>query len=129
MRLISLHLTSGVNDLDDIGVWLPAIGIALALLGGDWAIQQAHAAGAAAVVIGCTTVIDPLVAVTLGITMLGEGTTDSTRAILGLIALATTGLAAALALARRYPQPLEGRSAREDWLAPDRVGITPEQRG
>jgi hypothetical protein len=25
MRLIALHLTTGVNDLDDVGVWLPAI--------------------------------------------------------------------------------------------------------
>jgi hypothetical protein len=62
LRLIALHLTTGVNDLDDVGVWLPAIGIALALVGGGWAVQQAHAAGAAAVVVGCLTVIDPLVA-------------------------------------------------------------------
>jgi peptidoglycan/LPS O-acetylase OafA/YrhL len=31
MRLIALHLTTGVNDLDDVGVWLPATGIVLAL--------------------------------------------------------------------------------------------------
>ena len=106
MRLVSLHLASGVNDLDDVGVWLPAVGIALALLGGGWAIQQAHAAGAPAVVVGCTTVIDPLVAVGLGITMLGEGRANSDGAVLGLIAFAVLGLSAALALARRHPQAL-----------------------
>jgi len=73
MRLVALHLTTGVNDLDDLGVWLPALGIAAALIGGGWAVQQAHAAGAPAVVVGCMTVIDPLVAVGLGIAMLGEG--------------------------------------------------------
>lgn len=104
MRLVSLHLRSGVADLDDVGVWLPVLGIVAALVAGGWAIQQAHAAGAAAVVVGTTTVVDPLVAVGLGITMLGEGTTTSPAVMTGLLALAATGLAAALVLARRHPQ-------------------------
>lgn len=103
MRLIALHLTTGVNDLDDVGVWLPAIGIALALAVGGWAVQQAHAAGAPAVVVGCLTVIDPLVAVGLGITMLGEGTGMTLATAGGLIAFALLGLGAALLLARRHP--------------------------
>lgn len=104
MRLIALHLTTGVNDLDDVGVWLPAIGIALALAVGGWAVQQAHAAGAPAVVVGCLTVIDPLVAVGLGITMLGEGTGTTLATAGGLIAFAMLGLGAALLLARRHPE-------------------------
>jgi hypothetical protein len=103
MRLIALHLLSGVNDLDDGGVWLPAIGITAALLVGGWAVQQAHAAGAPAVVLGCLTVIDPLVAVVLGITMLGEGGAASAAAVAGLIGLAGLALAAACLLARHHP--------------------------
>jgi drug/metabolite transporter (DMT)-like permease len=103
MRLIALHLTSGVNDLDDVGVWLPAVGIALALVGGGWSVQQAHAAGAPAVVVGCLTVIDPLVAVGLGIAMLGEGTGTTLATGGGLIAFALAGLGAALLLARFHP--------------------------
>jgi len=103
MRLIALHLTTGVNDLDDVGVWLPALGITLALAIGGWAVQQAHAAGAPAVVVGCLTVIDPLVAVGLGITMLGEGTGTTLATAGGLIAFAILGLGAALLLARRHP--------------------------
>ena len=103
MRLIALHLTTGVNDLDDVGVWLPAIGIALALVGGGWSVQQAHAAGAPAVVVGCLTVIDPLVAVGLGIAMLGEGTGTTLATAGGLIAFALLGLGAALLLARHHP--------------------------
>jgi hypothetical protein len=103
MRLIALHLTTGVNDLDDLGVWLPALGIALALLGGGWAVQQAHAAGAPAVVVGCLTVIDPLVAVGLGIAMLGEGAGVSAATAGGLLGFAVLGLGAALVLARRHP--------------------------
>jgi hypothetical protein len=103
MRLISLNLTTGVNDLDDVGVWLPAGGIVAALLVGGWAVQQAHAAGAPAVVVGCLTVIDPLVAVVLGITMLGEGGTASSATVLGLIGFAALALSAAILLASRHP--------------------------
>jgi hypothetical protein len=110
MRLIALHLTTGVNDLDDVGVWLPAMGIALALVVGGWAVQQAHAAGAPAVVVGCLTVIDPLVAVGLGIAMLGEGTGTTLATAGGLIAFALLGLGAALLLARRHPDVEHARS-------------------
>lgn len=126
MRLIALHLTTGVNDLDDVGVWLPAIGIAVALAVGGWAVQQAHAAGAPAVVVGCLTVIDPLVAVGLGIAMLGEGTGTTLATAGGLIAFAMLGLGAALLLARRHPTaehaltPPSGRLAQArdavEWL-------------
>jgi hypothetical protein len=103
MRLIALHLSSGVNDLDDMGVWLPAAGVAAALLGGGWAVQQAHAVGAPAVVVGCLTVIDPLVAVALGVAMLGEGRTTAPTAVLGLVALAALALTAAILLAQQHP--------------------------
>jgi hypothetical protein len=104
MRLVSLHLTSGVNDLDDVGVWLPALGITAALAGGGWAVQQAHAAGPPAVVVGCLTVIDPLVAVGLGMAMLGERTAATAGVPLSLGGFAILGLSAALCLAQRYPQ-------------------------
>jgi hypothetical protein len=110
MRLIALHVTTGVSDLDDVGVWLPAVGIALALAVGGWAVQQAHAAGAPAVVVGCLTVIDPLVAVVLGITMLGEGAGTTVATVSGLIGLAALGLSAALVLARRHPEAQLTRS-------------------
>jgi hypothetical protein len=108
MRLVALHLASGAYDLDDVGVWLPAGGIVLALVAGGWAVQQAHAAGAPAVVVGCLTVVDPLVAVVLGTTMLGEGAGASAGGVVGLVGLAALALSAALVLARRHPaaQPL-----------------------
>jgi hypothetical protein len=103
MRLVALHLASGAYDLDDVGVWLPAGGIVLALVGGGWAVQQAHAAGAPAVVVGCLTVVDPLVAVVLGTTMLGEGAGASPGGIAGLVALAALAVSAALVRAGRHP--------------------------
>jgi len=112
MRLIALHLSTGVNDLDDVGVWLPAVGIALALVGGGWAAQQAHAAGTPAVVVGCLTVIDPLVAVVLGITMLGEGGATTVGIAAGLVGLAALGLGAALLLARSHPEARQAHDGR-----------------
>jgi hypothetical protein len=103
MRLVALHLTSGAYDLDDLGVWMPVVGIAAALVGGGWAVQQAHASGAPAVVVGCLTVVDPLVAVLLGVTMLGEGAGASTGAVLGMVGLAAVAVSAALLLARHHP--------------------------
>jgi hypothetical protein len=108
MRLISLHITTGAGDLDDAGILLPALGVVVALVAGGWAVQQAHAAGAPAVVVGCLTVIDPIVAVTLGITMLGEGGSTTPAGVAGLVGCAVVGLGAVLALARHHP---EGRLA------------------
>jgi hypothetical protein len=49
------------------------------------------------------TVIDPLVAVALGITMLGEGAASSAAAVLGLVGFAVVAVSAALLLAQRHP--------------------------
>ncbi len=103
MRLVSLHITTGADDLDDIGVLLPVAGIVVALVAGGWAVQQAHASGAPSVVVGCLTVLDPLVAVVLGVTMLGEGGTTSPGAVAGLIGFAVLGFGAVLVLARHHP--------------------------
>jgi hypothetical protein len=123
MRLIALHLTTGVNDLDDVGVWLPALGIAAALVGGGWAVQQAHAAGAPAVVVGCLTVIDPLVAVGLGIAMLGEGSRTTVGVAVGLVGLAILGLSAALLLARHHPEAGPVRARPQGQVAPRRKAL------
>lgn len=104
MRLVSLHLTTGADDLDDIGVLLPVAGIVVALVAGGWAVQQAHAAGVPSVVVGCLTVLDPLVAVVLGVTMLGEGGSTSPGAVAGLVGFAVLGLGAVLVLARHHPE-------------------------
>ena len=55
------------------------------------------------VVVGCLTVVDPLVAVVLGTTMLGEGAGASTGGVIGLVGLAALAVSAALLLARSHP--------------------------
>lgn len=61
MRLVSLQLTKGADDLDDLGVWLPVRGIGVALVVGGWRSGRRRRAGGPAVVVGCVTVVDPLV--------------------------------------------------------------------
>jgi hypothetical protein len=105
MRLIWLNITDGVQHLGVVSVVVPASGVVLALLVGGWAVQQAHAAGSPAVVVGCLTVIDPLVAVVLGIAVLGEEVASSPGSIAGLTACAGVGLGSVLVLARHHPTP------------------------
>jgi hypothetical protein len=62
------------------------------------------------VVVGCLTVIDPLVAVGLGITMLSEGTGTTLATVGGLVAFAILDLGAALLLARHHPAPIRARA-------------------
>jgi hypothetical protein len=49
-------------------------------------------------------VIDPVVAVVLGMTMIGERTAATAGVPLSLVGFAILGLSAALCLAQRYPQ-------------------------
>ncbi len=75
--------------------------LTLAVAVGGWAVQQAYAAGSAEVVIATLTVVDPMIAVLLGMTLLGEeagagGLTRISMLICGLVA------AGGVALAARY---------------------------
>lgn len=90
---------------DGIGAVSPltVLGITAAMLVGGWCVQQAHAAAPPDLVVAGLTVIDPLVAVGLGLTVLGEAPHLSafTMAALGVAALAaTTGV---VLLARHHP--------------------------
>lgn len=98
-------LTQRVREsgLDDPFLLAPALAIAAALLVGGWCLQKAHADGPPDVVVAGLTVIDPLVAVAIGMTVLGEapGLRPATLAALtGAAAIAAGGVAV---LARHHP--------------------------
>lgn len=84
--------------------WLSAIGIVAGILIGGWLVQHAYASGPPEVVIGCLTVVDPLVAVGLGIVLLGEG--SDTSMIIGVaeVVCATVAAAGVVVLTRRRPK-------------------------
>lgn len=89
-----------------IGLGAAALGCesaALVLCGG-WLLQQAFTSGPPAIVIGATTVIDPMTAVAVGIGLYGEAAgTDPLRAA-AQIACAVLAVAGVMALVRSSPE-------------------------
>jgi drug/metabolite transporter (DMT)-like permease len=112
MRAVAQSVTTGVSDLLAPSVLVALLGIVVAVLVGAWLVQQAFAAGAPEVVVACLTVVDPIVAVLLGVVLLGEGAATPPAdwaLLLGAAAMATAGV---VSLARHHPDA-EGRREHE----------------
>jgi len=112
VRAASQAVTSGQVGILDPEVLTTVAGVAAAILGGGWLIQQAFASGPPEVVVACLTVVDPIVAVLFGVVLLGEGNATSSAhwAVLGVAAFAATvgvGL-----LARHHPEATTRSRAR-----------------
>ncbi|MGH3435305.1 MAG: hypothetical protein ACRDRN_02435 [Sciscionella sp.] len=78
----------------------PVLGIAVAAMLGGAAVQHAYACGPPDVVMACTTVIDPLVAVGAGLLLLREAAAASAAVVAGEIACAALATAGMVFLAR-----------------------------
>lgn len=107
----------GTWDLLSINL-LSVLGISVAMVAGGWLLQHAYASGPPDLVVACLTVIDPLVAVGLGIGLLGEadhvsGWVAAAEALCALVACAGV-----FALARHHPDTTERRTS-------DRLGGAP----
>ena len=83
---------------------LCAAGVIVAMLVGTYAVQLAHASGPPDLVIAGLTVIDPLVAVLIGVAVLGEAAATPPWAILVFAAAGGLAVAGVLQLARHHPQ-------------------------
>jgi hypothetical protein len=91
-----------------------AVALLVALLVGSYAVQLAHASGPPDLVIAGLTVVDPLVAVLIGVTVLGEASATPPWAIIvfaGAGALAVSGV---FSLARHHPQIRTSDTAPEE---------------
>lgn len=74
-------------------------GLVIAALSGTFLVQNAHTRGTPELVVAGLTVIDPLVAVTLGITVLGEAETAPLQAIIAFLLAGATAVAGVILLA------------------------------
>ncbi|GGG67651.1 hypothetical protein GCM10011374_34960 [Kocuria dechangensis] len=86
-------------------------GLLLATAVGAWLVQHAHTAGRPELVVAGLTVVDPLIAVTLAITVLGEAATAPPAAFMGFLltgALAVTGVMALTTAGTASPTPEQG---------------------
>ncbi|WP_433871207.1 hypothetical protein [Saccharopolyspora sp. CA-218241] len=88
---------------------LPLLGIPVAVVLGGWLLQHAYASGPPELVVACLTVIDPLVAVGLGIGLLGEADEVGTWTAVGEIGCAVVACLGVFALARYHPETKERR--------------------
>lgn len=101
-----------------------ATGIVAAMLVGGWLLQHAYASGPPDLVVACLTVIDPLVAVGLGIGLLGEADRVPAWTVAGEIVCAVIACAGVFALARYHPEtqartaPSSGATVGSVWAGP-----------
>lgn len=82
---------------------LPLAGIAVAMLVGGWLLQYGYASGPPDLVVACLTVIDPMVALGLGIGLLGEAEHVGGWVAAGEICCAALACVGVFALARHQP--------------------------
>ncbi len=104
---VSLLIRGIAQDFGPLGLGaidlFPLVGIVGAALVGAWLLQHAYASGPPDLVVACLTVIDPLVAVGLGIGLLGEADhAGATTAVLQ-VACAIVACTGVFALAKFHP--------------------------
>jgi hypothetical protein len=93
---------------------LSAVGVAVAFLAGSWLIQLGYDSGPPDVVVGSQTVVNPLVATVIGMTLLDETTSLPVGAAVALVACGVVAMVGVVVLARHHPDA----SAREPQRAP-----------
>ncbi|WP_232662180.1 hypothetical protein [Pseudonocardia sp. TRM90224] len=113
MRAVSQSVTTGAASLVAPSVLFALVGIVAAVLVGGWLVQQGFASGPPEVVVACLTVVDPIVAVLLGVVLLGEGNATPPETWLLLIGAAATATAGVVALASHHPDAV-GQSTHRD---------------
>jgi hypothetical protein len=97
-------LAGGFGPSDWLAL-LCLLGLVLAGVAGLYLVQASYAAGSPDLVIAALTVIDPLVAISIGIAVLGEAARAPWWAFLVFVAGEATAVAGVLVLARHQPAP------------------------
>lgn len=87
-------------------VWVVAGILAICYLGGGWMIQQAYANGPAEIVVGSMTTTDPIVAVSYGLIVLGEGALVGVFDALGMLLAGAVAVSGVVFLSRNHPDSL-----------------------
>lgn len=127
VKLAFMLLASGLA-LGSVQVLGAAGGALAACLVGGLAVQQAYTAGRAEVVVAALATIDPMVAATLGMVLLGEGRAGSAGSV---VAMAASGSLAGLgvaALARLHSREVPGSPASRLTVSPGWAG-SPDTAG
>lgn len=103
---------------------LSIIGLILAAALGGWLVQSAYASGPPELVLSGLTVVDPMIGVIVGLSVLGEASSDfgALPAML-LAACAAVSLSGIRVMSLHHPEVLARRRARESPTAPDTTEV------
>ncbi len=107
VRLTMTHtIAHGIGQIH----WLTVIMIVVASVVGGWMVQCAYSCGPPDLVIAGLTVVDPIVGVVLGLSVLGEAGPDFTPGIGMVMCLAgTVAIVGVVLLSRHHPEVIERR--------------------
>ena len=113
MHVVSSHIvaTGFVEGLASLP-WLNAIALAASGLVGSWLVQSSYSAGPPEMVIAGLTVIDPIIAVVLGATLLGEAADAAVLPLLGMALFGVLACAAVVVLSKHHPDAVEAEARR-----------------
>ncbi|MEN0071017.1 MAG: glycosyl transferase, partial [Propionicimonas sp.] len=115
---VASQLVGGENFWESPLVWAVAGILAVCYLGGGWMIQQAYANGPAEIVVGSMTTTDPIVAVSFGLVVLGEGALLGVADALGMLVAGAVAVSGVVFLSRHHPDSL-----REPAVVSDAAGV------
>jgi drug/metabolite transporter (DMT)-like permease len=93
-------------DAADVLTILCLVGLAAAALLGTYFVQTAHSSNPPDIVVAGLTVIDPIVAVTIGIVVLGEAADAPLWAIFAFAVAGAAAVCGVVSLSRHHPQAL-----------------------
>ena len=104
-RIKTLVVDPGFANIDatDILTLVCLVGLAVAGLLGTYFVQTAHSSNPPDIVVAGLTVIDPLVAVSIGIVVLGEASDAPLWAILAFVVAAAAAIFGVISLSRNNP--------------------------
>ncbi|GAB3043530.1 DMT family transporter [Sediminivirga luteola] len=103
-------LHGGPSALPVAAWWTLLAGVALGSAAGTWVVQTAYASGPPETVLAGLTVVDPIVAVTIGAGVLGEYAGATPAGSVALLGTAAAAIAGVFALARLHPSVQAGPS-------------------
>ncbi|GAA3338739.1 hypothetical protein GCM10017714_11300 [Curtobacterium pusillum] len=102
--LAKVTLNRFVNHTFDWLTVLAIVGVVVAASLGGYFVQNAYSSGSADLVIAGLTVIDPIVAVGIGVVVLGEAAGAPWVAVAGFVVAAAIAITGVFLLAKHHPQ-------------------------